>query len=93
MEKVRKMVEGTRQIKRNATVTETFDAVTPRMIAAATAGPADGGELVPVGVLSGAKESKAFFLRRDGGWQDEDAPKRSWIPGAGWRGSQAATFA
>src|SRR5882724_4668904 len=31
LEKVKKMVEGTRHIKRSATVTETFDAVTPRM--------------------------------------------------------------
>ena len=58
VEKVHKMVEGTRGIKRSASVTETFDAVTPRMISAATAGPADGGELIPVGVLSGAKEQK-----------------------------------
>src|SRR5208283_4636007 len=33
VEKVRRMVEGTRHIKRNATVTETFEAVTPRMLA------------------------------------------------------------
>ena len=52
VEKVRKMAEGTRHIRRSATVTETFDAVTPRMLAAAAA-PSDGGELVPVGVLSG----------------------------------------
>ena len=59
VEKVRKMVEGTRHIKRSATVTETFDAVTPRMLAAAAAGSSnDGGELVPVGVLSGATEMK-----------------------------------
>src|ERR1700728_2185679 len=58
VEKVRKMVEGTRGIKRSASVTETFDAVTPRMIAAATASTGDGGELIPVGVLSGAKEQK-----------------------------------
>ena len=38
VEKVRKMVEGTRHIKRSATVTETFEAVTPRMLAAAAAG-------------------------------------------------------
>ncbi len=38
VEKVRKMVEGTRHIQRSATVTETFDAVTPRMLAAAAAG-------------------------------------------------------
>ena len=36
VEKVRRMVEGTRHVKRSATVTETFEAVTPRMIQAAT---------------------------------------------------------
>jgi dihydrodipicolinate synthase/N-acetylneuraminate lyase len=55
VEKVRKMVEGTRHIQRSATVTETFEAVTPRMLAAAASGAnADGGQLVPVGALSGA---------------------------------------
>jgi 4-hydroxy-2-oxoglutarate aldolase len=59
VEKVRKMVEGTRQVKRSATVTETFDAATPRMMAAASNGNSgDSGELVPVGVLSGTSESK-----------------------------------
>jgi 4-hydroxy-2-oxoglutarate aldolase len=57
VEKVRKMVAATRHIKRTATVTETFEAVTPRMIAAANAS-ADGGELVPVGTLSGAPTRK-----------------------------------
>ncbi len=52
VEKVRKMVEATRHIKRSATVTEAFDAVTPRMLAAA-ATPSDGGDLVPVGTLAG----------------------------------------
>jgi 4-hydroxy-2-oxoglutarate aldolase len=57
VEKVRKMVEGTRHIKRSATVTETFEAVTPRMLAAAATGSSgDGGQLVPVGVLSGNSE-------------------------------------
>jgi 4-hydroxy-2-oxoglutarate aldolase len=58
LEKVRKMVEGTCHIKRSATVTETFDAVTPRMIAAANTAASEGGELVPVGALSGAKDAK-----------------------------------
>jgi dihydrodipicolinate synthase/N-acetylneuraminate lyase len=59
VEKVRKMVEGTGEVKRSATVTETFDAVTPRMLAATTAsGPNNGSELVPVGALSGTSESK-----------------------------------
>jgi 4-hydroxy-2-oxoglutarate aldolase len=51
VEKVRKMVEGTRHVKRTATVTETFEAVTPRMLRAATEGA--GGEMVPVGALAG----------------------------------------
>jgi 4-hydroxy-2-oxoglutarate aldolase len=59
VEKVRKMVEETRHIKRTATVTETFDAVTPRMLATAAASDSSsGGDLVPVGVLSGEKEVK-----------------------------------
>ena len=57
VEKVRKVVEGTRHIQRKATVTETFDAVTPRMLTGATAGSgdsnADNGGLVPVGALAG----------------------------------------
>ncbi len=59
VEKVRKMVEGTRHIKRRATVTETFDAVTPRMLAAAasgSSGPNDENVLVPVGALTGTAE-------------------------------------
>ncbi|HEV3512385.1 MAG TPA: dihydrodipicolinate synthase family protein [Candidatus Sulfotelmatobacter sp.] len=58
VEKVRRMVEGTHHVKRAVTVTETFDAVTPRMLAAANAAPGEGGELVPVGVLSGTSEAK-----------------------------------
>ncbi|HTS34072.1 MAG TPA: dihydrodipicolinate synthase family protein [Candidatus Solibacter sp.] len=52
VEKVRRMVAGTAHIKRSATVTEMFEAVTPRMLAAAAASD-DGGQLVPVGLLSG----------------------------------------
>lgn len=60
IEKVRKMVDATRHIKRSATVTETFEAVTPRMLAAAATGDSgSGGELVPVGALAGSKDSKA----------------------------------
>jgi 4-hydroxy-2-oxoglutarate aldolase len=57
VEKVGKMVAATRHIKRTATVTERFEAVTPRMIAAANAS-SDGGELVPVGALSGVSTPK-----------------------------------
>jgi 4-hydroxy-2-oxoglutarate aldolase len=59
VEKVRKMVTGTRHIKRSATVTETFDAVTPRMLAAGSLGSnGENGELVSIGALSGAVGSK-----------------------------------
>jgi 4-hydroxy-2-oxoglutarate aldolase len=58
VEKVRQMVEGTRHIKRVATVTETFDAVTPRMLKATSPGvvheiQGSGGELVSVAGRSG----------------------------------------
>jgi len=56
VEKVRRMVEGTRHIKRSATVTETFDAVTPRMLKAVTAGNGQGGELVSVASLAGGSK-------------------------------------
>ena len=52
------VVEGTRHVRRAATVTETFDAVTPRMLAAAAAPTNDGGELVSVGALTGTREGK-----------------------------------
>src|SRR5215467_3486680 len=59
VEKVRKMVEGTRHIKRSATVTETFDAVTPRMLKAASSnsGNDSGGELVTIAAGTSAKPS------------------------------------
>jgi len=47
VEKVRHMVEGTCHIKRSATVTETFDAVTPRMLKVAEEN-GRGGELVTI---------------------------------------------
>src|SRR6266853_2887542 len=59
VEKVRKVVEGTRHIQRSVTVTETFEAVTPRMLAAATSGSnGDGGELVQVAALAGSSPAK-----------------------------------
>ena len=58
VDKVRKMVEGTRHIKRNAAVTETFEAVTPRMLASTTAvSGGDGGDLVSVAALAGSGSS------------------------------------
>src|SRR5271154_2605340 len=58
VEKVRKMVEGTRHIRRSVTLSETFEAVTPRMLAAAKGSNGEGGELVQVGGLAGASLSE-----------------------------------
>jgi 4-hydroxy-2-oxoglutarate aldolase len=56
VEKVRRMVEGTRHIKRSATVSETFDAITPRMLKSANQ---QSAELVSVGALAGTASSAA----------------------------------
>jgi 4-hydroxy-2-oxoglutarate aldolase len=57
LDKVKKMVEGTRHIKRQATVTETFEAVTPRMLKAAAAeSQKESRELVSVTTLATSAE-------------------------------------
>jgi dihydrodipicolinate synthase/N-acetylneuraminate lyase len=54
VEKVRRMVELTRHVKRSATVTQTFEAATPRMMKVTEPQPSSGaGELIPVGALAG----------------------------------------
>ncbi len=53
VEKVRRMAESTRHVKRTATVTETFTAITPRMLKAPEKGD-QGGELVSVAALAGS---------------------------------------
>jgi dihydrodipicolinate synthase/N-acetylneuraminate lyase len=55
VEKVRRMVSGTRHVKRTTTVTEAFAALTPRMLNAAPSN-GEGGELVTIG---GAKPSSS----------------------------------
>jgi dihydrodipicolinate synthase/N-acetylneuraminate lyase len=67
VEKVQKIVEGTRQVKRTATVTETFEAVTPRMVKAATEGAGPGGELVPVAMLAGDTKPSSSAVSVVGG--------------------------
>jgi len=53
IEKIRLIAEATRHIKRSATVTETFAAVTPRMLEAANHESTNGnGELVPITALA-----------------------------------------
>jgi dihydrodipicolinate synthase/N-acetylneuraminate lyase len=60
LDKVKAMVDATRQVKRQVTVTETFEAVTPRMIKAATAeSEKQSRELVSVASLAGSAESSA----------------------------------
>ncbi|MFZ1919789.1 MAG: dihydrodipicolinate synthase family protein [Terriglobales bacterium] len=62
LDKVKAMVDGTRHVKRAATVTETFAAVTPRMIKAAETEAKEkqekeSRELVSVAALTGSAES------------------------------------
>jgi 4-hydroxy-2-oxoglutarate aldolase len=58
LDKVKTMVEGTRHVKRQATVTETFEAVTPRMLKAAAAeSEKQSRELVSVVSLTGSAEA------------------------------------
>jgi len=58
-EKIRRMAEGTRHIKRSAIVTETFAAVTPRMMRSAEAETKANNELVAVGALVGVENQKS----------------------------------
>jgi 4-hydroxy-2-oxoglutarate aldolase len=62
VEKVRRMVEGTRSIKRSAKVTETFDAVTPRMLKSSTQGNGQGRELVAVEALTGSSSTAVTVI-------------------------------
>ena len=78
VEKARKMVEGTRHIKRNATVTETFEAVTPRMLAAAASSASnDEKQLVSIGALGAADNSSHLANARDMGHANSSAGKPS----------------
>jgi len=69
--KIRQMAEGTRHIQRSATVTETFAAVTPRMLRTSKPDSINGnGDLIPAAALAG--ESNA--PRATG--VDDDAAKQ-----------------
>jgi 4-hydroxy-2-oxoglutarate aldolase len=67
VEKVRLMVQGTRHVNRSATVTETFDAVTSRMVKAAAEGSGAGGDLVPLAALAGAAKPSSSAVSLLGG--------------------------
>lgn len=58
VDKIRLMVERTRHIKRTATVTETFEAVTPRMLKASMKNDEDK-ELVSVASLTGGTNASS----------------------------------
>src|ERR1700689_330166 len=64
VEKVRRMVEGTRFVKRTATVTETFDAVTPLMLSAVAK---NGGELVSIAGSTGRLKPSSAAVAVIGG--------------------------
>jgi 4-hydroxy-2-oxoglutarate aldolase len=58
LDKVKQLVEGTRHVKQQATVTETFEAVTPRMVKAEAAeSEKQSRELVSVASLTGSAEA------------------------------------
>ena len=60
LDKVKQMIEGTRHVKRQASVTETFDALTPRMIKAAEAdAKKESRELVTVEALAGSSSAES----------------------------------
>jgi 4-hydroxy-2-oxoglutarate aldolase len=63
LDKVKAMIDATRHVKRQATVTETFEAVTPRMIKAAVVeSEKQSRELVSVASLAGGAASNAGVL-------------------------------
>src|ERR1700685_90095 len=62
VEKARKMVEGTRHIRRSSAVTETFEAITPRMgsVSAGSSGSnCNAGQLVPGAAIGGGETSSS----------------------------------
>ena len=95
IEKVQKMAEATRHIKRSATVTETFAAVTARMRTAANAASAsaDGGALVTVGALSRNRCAETVISRGHSRRRAEDATEGSRLSGAGGCRPEVASFA
>ena len=67
VDKVRTMVAGTRHVKRSATVTETFAAVTARMLTAAANGSEPGGELVTIEAVGGSSKPSSSAVSIVGG--------------------------
>jgi len=79
--KVKAMVEGTRDIKRQATVTETFEAVTPRMLKAAVAESGkQSRELVSVASLEGNSAMASSSESSERGMASAAQPKNTAKP-------------
>lgn len=74
--KVRRMAEGTRHIKRTATVTETFAAVTPRMLQGSESHAEAHDELVPVAALAGAGKGNSVAEHSSAGRAGAPVPTR-----------------
>ena len=78
LDKVKQMVDGTDHVKRQATVTETFDAVTPRMLKAAVAeSEKQSRELVSIASLAGSESLEQVERRASSPVQDGAAIKPS----------------
>jgi 4-hydroxy-2-oxoglutarate aldolase len=78
LDKVKQMVDGTDHVKRQATVTETFDAVTPRMLKAAFAeSEKQSRELVSIASLAGSESLEQVERRASSPVQDGAAIKPS----------------
>jgi Dihydrodipicolinate synthetase family len=100
MEKIRRMVEATRHINRTAMVTETFAAVTPRMLKGAGPAPSvNTNELIPVGMLTGAATGHAgagaptaTAYRRDS-LRPQNPPERSWVSDSCRGGAETSSIA
>ncbi len=73
-DKIRRMVEGARLVKRSATVTETFEAVTPRMLKAAVEDSNQGGELVTIGGAEGGSKPSSSAVNVVGGLKTRQKP-------------------
>jgi 4-hydroxy-2-oxoglutarate aldolase len=65
-DKIRRMVEGTKHVQRSATVTQTFEAVTTRMLKEAI-DKTNGGELITIGAAEGGSKPTSAAVSVIGG--------------------------
>ena len=89
VEKIRRMAEATRHVKRAATVTETFDAVTPRMLKGVQRKQRTGRGTC-AGCGTGRRQTIVCCGER--GERDEDKAEGSRFPDIGRPGAETGTF-